>query len=243
MRVNLVVVGDPSWQLTHYGFGIWSRTDADIVALDRAPTGKAAEAAPAHAPTCEVAVAAAPGLAAAGEIAEPATALAPTGNAAEPAPLIAASGNVAVVGAPAFAAPGEAAEPAPALNAAEPAPLIAAAGDVAVAAAPARARASEAAEAPPPLARMGELQQPHATPFSAILENALRISDGPEAARVELGVRPPAVVENVPTFLKLQRRACRGTAAHRIATDQSAGRGTKSPAEAGLSNRELNATS
>jgi hypothetical protein len=35
VRVNLVVVGDPSWQLTHYGFGIWSRTDADIVALDR----------------------------------------------------------------------------------------------------------------------------------------------------------------------------------------------------------------
>jgi hypothetical protein len=25
-------VGDPSWQLTLYGFGIWSRTDADIVA-------------------------------------------------------------------------------------------------------------------------------------------------------------------------------------------------------------------
>ena len=39
MRVNLVVVGDPSWQLTHYGFGIWSRTDADIVALDRANEG------------------------------------------------------------------------------------------------------------------------------------------------------------------------------------------------------------
>ena len=37
MRVNLVVVGDPSGQLTHYGFGIWSRTDADIVALDRKP--------------------------------------------------------------------------------------------------------------------------------------------------------------------------------------------------------------
>jgi hypothetical protein len=31
VRVNLIVVGDPSWQLTHYGFGIWSRTDADIV--------------------------------------------------------------------------------------------------------------------------------------------------------------------------------------------------------------------
>ena len=39
MRVNLVVVGDPSWQLTHYSFGIWSRTDADIVALDRANEG------------------------------------------------------------------------------------------------------------------------------------------------------------------------------------------------------------
>ena len=39
MRVNLVVVGDPGWQLTHYGFGIWSQTDADIVALDRANEG------------------------------------------------------------------------------------------------------------------------------------------------------------------------------------------------------------
>ena len=39
MRVNLVVVGDPSWQLTHDGFGIWSRTYADIVALDRANEG------------------------------------------------------------------------------------------------------------------------------------------------------------------------------------------------------------
>ena len=39
MRVNLDVVGDPSWQLTHDGFGIWSRTDADIVALDRANEG------------------------------------------------------------------------------------------------------------------------------------------------------------------------------------------------------------
>ena len=39
MRVNVVVVGDPSWQLTHDGFGIWSRTDADIVALDRANEG------------------------------------------------------------------------------------------------------------------------------------------------------------------------------------------------------------
>src|SRR6201982_217808 len=38
-RGNLVVVGDPSWQLTHDGFGIWSRTDADIVALDRANEG------------------------------------------------------------------------------------------------------------------------------------------------------------------------------------------------------------
>src|SRR5262249_62225315 len=39
LRVDLVVVGDPSWQLPHYGFGIWSRTDADIVALDRANEG------------------------------------------------------------------------------------------------------------------------------------------------------------------------------------------------------------
>src|SRR5262245_13176849 len=39
LRVDLVVVGDPSWQLTHYGFGIWSRTDADIIALDRANEG------------------------------------------------------------------------------------------------------------------------------------------------------------------------------------------------------------
>jgi hypothetical protein len=39
VRVNLVVVGDPSWQLTPYGFGIWSRTDADVVALDRANEG------------------------------------------------------------------------------------------------------------------------------------------------------------------------------------------------------------
>ena len=39
MGVNLIVVGDPSWQLTHYGSGIWSRTDADIVALDRANEG------------------------------------------------------------------------------------------------------------------------------------------------------------------------------------------------------------
>src|SRR5262249_40430580 len=39
VRLNLVVVGDPSSQLAHYGFGIWSRTDADIVALDRANEG------------------------------------------------------------------------------------------------------------------------------------------------------------------------------------------------------------
>src|SRR4029450_5461691 len=39
VRVNFVVVGDPSWQLTHYGFGIWSRTDADVVALDRSNEG------------------------------------------------------------------------------------------------------------------------------------------------------------------------------------------------------------
>jgi hypothetical protein len=39
VRVNLVVVGDPRWQLTHDGFGIWSRTDADIVALDSANEG------------------------------------------------------------------------------------------------------------------------------------------------------------------------------------------------------------
>jgi len=34
-----LVVSDPSWQLTHDRFGIWSRTDADIVALDRAKEG------------------------------------------------------------------------------------------------------------------------------------------------------------------------------------------------------------
>jgi hypothetical protein len=72
--------------------------------------------APAHAPTCELAVAAAPALAAAGEAAEPAPALAPTGNAAEPAPLIAATGDVAVVAAPAFATAGEAAEAPPPLR-------------------------------------------------------------------------------------------------------------------------------
>jgi hypothetical protein len=36
MRVNLVVVGDPRWQLVHHGLGIWTRTDADVVAFDRA---------------------------------------------------------------------------------------------------------------------------------------------------------------------------------------------------------------
>ena len=36
MRVNLVVVGDPRRQLTHHGLGIGSRTDADVVAFDRA---------------------------------------------------------------------------------------------------------------------------------------------------------------------------------------------------------------
>ena len=54
MGVNLVVVDDPSWQLTHYGFGIWSRTDADIVALDRANEGFSHSVARvAHRPTDE----------------------------------------------------------------------------------------------------------------------------------------------------------------------------------------------
>ena len=39
MRVNLVVVGDPRRQLTHHGLGIRSRTDADVVAFDRADEG------------------------------------------------------------------------------------------------------------------------------------------------------------------------------------------------------------
>ena len=39
VRVNLVIVGDPGRQLTHHGLGIRSRTDADIVAFDRADEG------------------------------------------------------------------------------------------------------------------------------------------------------------------------------------------------------------
>ena len=39
MRVNLVVVGDPRRQLTHHGLGIRSRTDADVIAFDRADEG------------------------------------------------------------------------------------------------------------------------------------------------------------------------------------------------------------
>ena len=39
MRVNLVVVGEPGWQLTHDGLGIGSRTDAEIVAFDRTDEG------------------------------------------------------------------------------------------------------------------------------------------------------------------------------------------------------------
>ena len=35
-RVNLVVVGDPRWQLAHHGLGIRTRTDADVIAFDRA---------------------------------------------------------------------------------------------------------------------------------------------------------------------------------------------------------------
>jgi len=31
--VNFVVVSDPSWQLTHYGFGIWSRTERTYLRL------------------------------------------------------------------------------------------------------------------------------------------------------------------------------------------------------------------
>ena len=33
MGVNFVVVSDPSWQLTHYGFGIWSRTERTYLRL------------------------------------------------------------------------------------------------------------------------------------------------------------------------------------------------------------------
>jgi hypothetical protein len=36
VRVNLVVVGDPRWQLMHHGLGIRTRTDADVIAFDRA---------------------------------------------------------------------------------------------------------------------------------------------------------------------------------------------------------------
>jgi hypothetical protein len=115
-----------------------SAGDALEAAAPLAPTGKAAESASAHAHTGEVAVAAAPALAAAGDALEAAAPLAPTGNAAEPAPLIPATGEVAVVTAPARARAGEAAEPAPAL-----------------------APTGDAAEAPPLLAPTGELQQPH----------------------------------------------------------------------------------
>jgi hypothetical protein len=39
VRVNLVVVGDPRRQLTYHRIGIGSRTDADVVAFDRADEG------------------------------------------------------------------------------------------------------------------------------------------------------------------------------------------------------------
>jgi hypothetical protein len=39
VRVNLIVVGDPGRQLAHHGLGLRSRTDADIVAFDRADEG------------------------------------------------------------------------------------------------------------------------------------------------------------------------------------------------------------
>src|ERR1700751_5762895 len=39
VRVNLVIVGDPRRQLTHYGLGIRSGTNADIVAFDCADEG------------------------------------------------------------------------------------------------------------------------------------------------------------------------------------------------------------
>ena len=42
MRVNLVVMGDPNWQLTHDGFGIWSRTDASTAATIRSRTSSPA---------------------------------------------------------------------------------------------------------------------------------------------------------------------------------------------------------
>jgi terminase small subunit-like protein len=92
-----------------------SAGDALEAAALLAPMSKAAEAAPAHGPTGEVAVAAASALAAAGQVAEPAAALAPMGNAVEAAPLIAAAGDVAVVTAPAFATAREAAEAPPPL--------------------------------------------------------------------------------------------------------------------------------
>ena len=39
VRVHLVVVGDPRWQLEHHGFSIGTRTDADVITLDRAYEG------------------------------------------------------------------------------------------------------------------------------------------------------------------------------------------------------------
>jgi hypothetical protein len=39
VRVNLVVVGDPRWQLMHHGLGIRARTNADVVTLDSANEG------------------------------------------------------------------------------------------------------------------------------------------------------------------------------------------------------------
>jgi hypothetical protein len=33
VRVNLVVVGDPRWQLVHHGLGIRTRTEADVTRL------------------------------------------------------------------------------------------------------------------------------------------------------------------------------------------------------------------
>src|SRR3974377_794376 len=37
--VNLVVVGEPRWKLMHHGLSIRSRTDANVVTLDRANEG------------------------------------------------------------------------------------------------------------------------------------------------------------------------------------------------------------
>ena len=44
--MNLIVVGDPGRQLTHYGLGVRSRTDADAVRFDCANEGFSHSAVP-----------------------------------------------------------------------------------------------------------------------------------------------------------------------------------------------------